>query len=66
MIRYQVHLSAFASLSEYGQSDCRFSHLEMSKYIYECCDGEHFAFDNEIFKCGKIYYSNSIIIINFM
>jgi hypothetical protein len=27
---------------------------------------EHCTFDNEIFGCSKIYYSNSIIIINFM
>jgi hypothetical protein len=25
---------------------------------------EHCTFDNEIFRCGKIYYSNAIIIIN--
>jgi hypothetical protein len=25
-------------LSEYVQSDCGFSHLQTSKYIYECCD----------------------------
>jgi hypothetical protein len=25
-------------LSEYGQSDCGFSHLGMSKYVYECRD----------------------------
>jgi hypothetical protein len=26
---------------------------------------EYCAFDNQIFGCGKIYYSNSIIITNF-
>jgi hypothetical protein len=40
MIGHQVHLNAFAYLSGYGQSDCGCSHLEMSKYIYECCDVE--------------------------
>jgi hypothetical protein len=36
MIEHQVrvHSNAFACLPEYGQSDCGFSHLEMSKYIY--------------------------------
>jgi hypothetical protein len=27
---------------------------------------EHCSFDNEIFRCGKIYYSNSIIITDFV
>jgi hypothetical protein len=27
---------------------------------------EHCTFDNEIFRCGKIYYSNSIIITDFV
>jgi hypothetical protein len=27
---------------------------------------KHCTFDNEIFRCGKIYYSNSIIITNFV
>jgi hypothetical protein len=40
-----------------GQSDCGILHLQTSKYIYECCDVE-------IFRCGKIYYSNFIIINN--
>jgi hypothetical protein len=26
----------------------------------------HFIFDSQIFGCGKIYYSNSIIITNFV
>jgi hypothetical protein len=34
--------------------DCGFSKQETSKYVYEC------------FKYGKVYYSNSIIVINFM
>jgi hypothetical protein len=38
MIGHQVHSNAFACLSGYGQSDCGCSHLEMSKYIYGCCD----------------------------
>jgi hypothetical protein len=38
MIELQVHWNAFAYLPEYGQSDFGFSHLETSKYIYECCD----------------------------
>jgi hypothetical protein len=28
MIERQVHLNAFAYLSEYGQSDCGFSHVD--------------------------------------
>jgi hypothetical protein len=27
---------------------------------------EHLTFDCEIFRCGKVYYSNSIIITNFV
>jgi hypothetical protein len=27
---------------------------------------EHHTFDSKIFRCGKVYYSNSIIIINFV
>jgi hypothetical protein len=27
---------------------------------------EHGAFDNEVFRCGKVYYSNSIIVTNFV
>jgi hypothetical protein len=38
MIEHQVHLNAFAYLPENGQSDCGFSHPEMSMYIYGCCD----------------------------
>jgi hypothetical protein len=34
MIEYHVHSNAFTYLSEYGQSDCGFSHLEMSVYFY--------------------------------
>jgi hypothetical protein len=65
MIRHQVRFEVFAYLSEHGQSDCGFCHLEMTKYNYECCDVGTLYFDNEIFRCGKIYYSNSIIITNF-
>jgi hypothetical protein len=38
MIRHQVHLNAFALLSECGQSDCMFSHLETANFICEHCD----------------------------
>jgi hypothetical protein len=38
MIKPQVHLNAFAYLPEYHQSDCGFSHLEMSKCIHGCYD----------------------------
>jgi hypothetical protein len=61
-----VHSKAFAYLSEYGQSDCGFPHLGMFKYIYESAMWEHCTFNYEIFKCGKVYYSNSIIIIYFV
>jgi hypothetical protein len=64
MIAHQVHLNAFSCLSEYGQSDCGLRHMEKSKYIYACCRVGTLYFYNEIFRYGKIYYSNSIIIIN--
>jgi hypothetical protein len=38
MTEHQAHYSAFAYLSEYGQFDCAFSHLETSIYIYGRCD----------------------------
>jgi hypothetical protein len=28
--------------------------------------GQHGAFDNQVFRRGKVYYSNSIIITNFL
>jgi hypothetical protein len=28
--------------------------------------GEHGAFDNKVFRCGKVYYPNYIIITNFV
>jgi hypothetical protein len=40
MIEHQVHSNAFAYLPAYSQSDCGYSHLETSKYIYGCCDVE--------------------------
>jgi hypothetical protein len=36
----QVYSNAFAYIPEYGKYDCEFSNLEMSKYIYGCCDVE--------------------------
>jgi hypothetical protein len=36
-ILHHVYLNVFAYPSEYGQSDCGFSH-PLKKYIYECCD----------------------------
>jgi hypothetical protein len=38
LIEHQVHPNAFTQLQEYGQSECLFSCLELSKYIYGCCD----------------------------
>jgi hypothetical protein len=58
-------LNTITYLSEYGQSDCGFSHLETSEYM-DVAMWEHRTFDSEIFRCGKIYYSNCIIITNFM
>jgi hypothetical protein len=37
-IYLQIHLNTLAYLLEYDQSDCGFSRLSMSKYIYECCE----------------------------
>jgi hypothetical protein len=34
MIGHQVYLNAFAYPLKSSQSDCMFSHLELSKYIY--------------------------------
>jgi hypothetical protein len=48
MIEHQVHSSAFASLPEYGQSDCGFSNLEASKYIYRCGNVGTSTFDREV------------------
>jgi hypothetical protein len=41
-------LNAFAYLSEYDQSDCGLSHLEMSKYIYGCFNLGSHTFDCDI------------------
>jgi hypothetical protein len=35
---HQADLKDFAYLSEYEESDRGFTHLEASKYIYQCCD----------------------------
>jgi hypothetical protein len=44
MIGHHLYLNAFAYLSEYGQSDCGFSHPETSNYLYECCNVETLYF----------------------
>jgi hypothetical protein len=48
MIEHQVHSDALAYQPEYRQSDCGFSHLKMSMYIYGCCMWERRTIDCEI------------------
>jgi hypothetical protein len=71
-MEHQVPLNAFAYVPEYGQFDCGFSHLGVSKYSYisifkymlQC--GDIIVVDCEVFRCGKVHYSNSNVIINFV
>jgi hypothetical protein len=67
MIGHQEHSNAFTYLSECGQSDyIVISHMETSKYISDVALWEHCTLNCEIFRCGKVYYSNSINITNYV
>jgi hypothetical protein len=59
-------LNAFACLREYGQADCGFPIWERPIILMNIAMWEYCAYDNEIFRYGKIYYSNSIIITDYV
>jgi hypothetical protein len=61
MIEHQVHSNAFAHLPEYGQSDCGFTHLEMSKYTYRKFESSNYV----TFK-NRSKEAETILIINVM
>jgi hypothetical protein len=55
MIGYLLDLIAVSCLSKCSPS----KFMNVTTY-------DHRTFDNQIFGCGKVYYSNSIIITNFV
>jgi hypothetical protein len=57
---------AVSYLSKYGQFDCESFQQEMSSKFMNVTEWEHHTFENKIFGYGKVYYSNSIIITNFV
>jgi hypothetical protein len=56
MIEHQVYSNAFAYLLECGQSDCGFSHLETSKYIYGSGDGGFYPSTQRHYRRLIYYY----------
>jgi hypothetical protein len=57
MIGHQVYLNAASCLSKYGQFGCPSEFMNVTMW-------EHHTYDNKIFGCGKVYFSNSFIITN--
>jgi hypothetical protein len=66
MIKHEVCLSAFVCLSEYQNRIVGFPIWKCPSIFVNARMWEHCTFDCEIFRCGKVYYSNSIIISNFV
>jgi hypothetical protein len=66
MIGHQVHLNAFPLYQNMVNLIVGFPIWRRSSIFMNIAKWEHCTFDNEIFRCGKIYYSNSIFITNFV
>jgi hypothetical protein len=65
MIEHQVHLNAFAEQNMVNLI-VGFPIWRRPSIFKDAEMWEHHTFDCEIFRCGKVYYSNSISITNFM
>jgi hypothetical protein len=66
MIKHQVHSNAFVCLPEYGLSDCVFSHLETSKYIYGCCYVGTSYFCTLLYHSCYFFLVSTIVGVHFM
>jgi hypothetical protein len=56
VLGHQVQETALAYVSEYGRSDCGFSHLEMLENMYGCYHGVCFVVCF-VLHCGNMHFS---------